>query len=79
MVREDFLLGVPASGIYEEVFNSDSAEFGGSGVVNTGNLRSTGMSWNYLPDSVKLRVPPLVMTVLRLKRKRSNTRAGGKK
>ena len=79
VVREDFLLGVPASGIYEEVFNSDSAEFGGSGVVNTGNLRSTGMSWNYLPDSVKLRVPPLGMTVLRLKRKRSNTRAGGKK
>ena len=67
VVREDFLLGVPCSGVYEEVFNSDDERFGGSGVVNTGELRSTGEVWNLLPDSVKLRVPPLGMTIIRKK------------
>jgi len=71
VVREDFLLGVPTAGIYEEIFNSDSEEFGGSGVVNVGPLKTTGMSWNYLPESVKLRVPPLGMTILKCKRKKS--------
>ena len=65
VAREDYLLGVPASGIYQEVFNSDRPEFGGSGVVNLGDLRTTGQPWNYLADSVRLRIPPLGMTVLR--------------
>ena len=72
VVREDFLLGVPVSGVYEEVLNSDNPNFGGSGVVNVGDLKSTGIPWNYLPDSVRLRVPPLGMTVLRCKRKKLN-------
>ncbi len=70
VVREDFLLGVPVAGVYEEVFNSDAAEFGGSGVVNIGELKSTGKAWNYLPDSIRLRVPPLGMTILKCKRKK---------
>ncbi|MBQ9783375.1 MAG: 1,4-alpha-glucan branching protein GlgB, partial [Clostridia bacterium] len=65
VAREDYLLGVPASGIYQEVFNSDRPEFGGSGVVNLGDMRTTGQPWNYLADSVRLRIPPLGMTVLR--------------
>ncbi|MBQ8849965.1 MAG: 1,4-alpha-glucan branching protein GlgB [Clostridia bacterium] len=70
VVREDFLLGVPCSGVYEEIFNSDSEEFGGSGVVNIGEMKTTGASWNYLPDSVRLRVPPLGMTVIKRKKKK---------
>ncbi len=34
--HEDFRLGMPRPGIYEEVFNSDDEEFGGSGVTNKG-------------------------------------------
>ncbi|MBE6668514.1 MAG: 1,4-alpha-glucan branching protein GlgB [Ruminococcaceae bacterium] len=70
VAREDFLMGVPKAGTYEEVINSDSEEFGGSGVVNPGELKSTGMPWNYLPDSIRLRVPPLGMTVIRSKREK---------
>ena len=69
VVREDFMLGVPCSGTYEEIFNSDSVEFGGSGVVNVGDMKTIGRSWNFLPDAVKLRVPPLGMTVIRCKKK----------
>ena len=35
VVYEDFRVGVPFAGEWEEVFNSDSSTFGGSGVVNT--------------------------------------------
>ena len=59
VVREDFLLGVPSSGIYQEVLNSDDLRFGGSGVINSEDMKTTGVAWNYQPDSVKLRVPPL--------------------
>lgn len=67
--REDYLLGVPCGGVYEEIFNSDDERFGGSGVINEGDIRTTGMEWNYLPDSVRLRVPPLGVTILRCKRR----------
>lgn len=69
VVREEFMLGVPDAGVYEEIFNSDSEEFGGSGVVNANELKTIGRSWNYLPDAIKLRVPPLGMTIIRCKRK----------
>ncbi|MBO5415609.1 MAG: alpha amylase C-terminal domain-containing protein [Clostridia bacterium] len=67
VVRENYLLGVPCSGEYEEIFNSDSEKFGGGGVLNRGTLVSSGMSQNSLPDSVRMRVPPLGATVLRRK------------
>ena len=67
VVREDFLLGVPSSGIYQEVLNSDDLRFGGSGVINSEDMKTTGVAWNYQPDSVKLRVPPLGMSILKLK------------
>ena len=78
VVRNDYLLGVPTPGIYEEVFNSDSEAFGGSGVVNLGNLNTTGIPWNHLADSVQLRIPPLGMCVLRLKRKKTSDRRNQK-
>ncbi len=67
VAREDFLLGVPQSGVYEEIFNSDKKEFGGSGVINEGELHTTGEAWNYCEDSVRLRVPPLGLLVLQCK------------
>jgi len=69
VAREEFLLGVPSAGVYEEIFNSDREEFGGSGVINLGELTSTGVPWNSSEDSVKLRVPPLGMLVLQCKKK----------
>ncbi|MBO5939463.1 MAG: 1,4-alpha-glucan branching protein GlgB [Clostridia bacterium] len=74
VVREEFLLGVPDCGIYEEIFNSDGEEFGGSGVINAGDLPTTGHPWNNSADSVKLRVPPLGMLILRCKTKKRSKR-----
>ena len=67
VAREDFLLGVPSAGIYEEVFNSDREEFGGSGVVNLGDLNSTAEACHYFENALTLRVPPLGMLILKCK------------
>ena len=67
VVREDFRLGVPYPGSYEEVINSDDVRFGGSGVVNVGVLKTENVAIHGLDQSVCLRVPPLGMTVIRKK------------
>lgn len=74
VAREDYLLGVPQAGVYEEIFNSDAEKYGGSGVVNLGDLYTTGQPWNYIADSIRLRVPPLGMVILHCKRKISTIR-----
>ena len=63
--REDFRLGVPEWGVYAEKFNSDAAEFGGSGVLNEGRLRCEDVAWNGREQSIVLRVPPLAGIVLK--------------
>ena len=74
VVREDFLLGVSDAGIYEEIFNSDDESFGGSGVINVGDLPTTGEPWRAQGDSIRLRIPPLGMTVIRQKKTVKNQR-----
>ena len=69
VVYEHFLLGTDISGTYEEIFNSDDARFGGSGVINVGDLKTTGRGISSCRDSVEIRVPPLAVTVLRCKRR----------
>ena len=69
VARENFLLGVPFAGTYAEIFNSDSDEFGGSGVCNLDDLKTTGTPYHNLDNSLRLRIPPLGMVILRCKRK----------
>ena len=72
VVYEDFSIGVSSSGTYTEIFNSDDVSFGGSGVINSGDIRTEGISRNFLKDSIKIKIPPLAMTVLQCKRKNAS-------
>jgi 1,4-alpha-glucan branching enzyme len=70
---EHFLLQVPVDGTYEEVFNTDDIAYGGSGVTNVGvQFRSERIGDKH---GVRLRLPPLGVTVLRCVRKKPT---GGK-
>ncbi len=62
---EDYKLGVPTQGNYREVLNSDAEEFGGSGVVNTGLLKTKKDSVHGFEQCLHLRVPPLGATIIR--------------
>jgi 1,4-alpha-glucan branching enzyme len=66
VVREEYRIGVPENGSYEEVFNSDLEEFGGRGHVNAGKLFPQAIPWQGRPYSLPLTLPPLGVLFLRL-------------
>ena len=69
-VRHGARFGVPKAGVYEEVFNSDAAEFGGSNVLNENDIPSQEVPWNNQAQSIQVTVPPLATIYLRLKKER---------
>jgi 1,4-alpha-glucan branching enzyme len=64
IARVEYRIGVPHTGIYREVLNSDAEIYGGSDVRNTGLLAAGDPSHGF-PASLKLTVPPLAMVLLK--------------
>ena len=46
-VLHHYLVGVAQSGTYEEIFNSDNLKYGGSDVLNKGDLKTREPGWNF--------------------------------
>jgi len=67
---EVFRLGIPVPGAYREVFNSDQAEFGGTGRFKNSQLVTEPIAWQKQPYSLKLKIPPLAAVYLKLSRKK---------
>lgn len=63
-VHEGYRIGAPLAGAWREIFNSDAAEFGGSGVANDPTLRTTRQRCDGRPQSLTLRLAPLSGIVL---------------
>ncbi len=55
----DFQLGLPLGGVWEEVLNTDSEIFGGSGVGNLGKVEASGTCTHGQPHTASIQVPPL--------------------
>lgn len=66
VVREAYRLGVPASGRYKEVFNSDADIYGGSNVGNGGLVHSEPRPWMNRSHSIEIKVPPLAALIFQL-------------
>jgi 1,4-alpha-glucan branching enzyme len=66
--RDGYSLGVPTAGVYEEVFNSDSAWYGGSNAGNGGWIASTPRPCHGREHAVALTLPPLAAIVLKRRR-----------
>ena len=63
--HEGYRVGLPFAGDWEEVLNTDSEDYGGSGVGNLGRVEAEDLPWNGRPASVRLRVPPMGAVFLR--------------
>ncbi|MDY3920472.1 MAG: 1,4-alpha-glucan branching protein GlgB [Candidatus Limivivens sp.] len=63
VTREKYRIGVPYAGKYKEIFNSDQAEFGGSGVLNPRVKQSKKEEADDRPNSITINIPPLGMSV----------------
>jgi len=62
--RENYRVGLPSEGRWEEVLNSDASVYGGGGMGNYGGVETTPVSYHDRPFSAVLTLPPLSMLIL---------------
>ena len=60
----DHRINVPLPGRYREIFNSDRAEYGGSGIINTDVMEAFPVEGNFL-HRIRVSIPPLGCVILR--------------
>lgn len=68
-VYENYSVGVPYSGKYKEVLNSDAVKFGGSGAVNPRIKMSKKAECDEKENSITVKVPPLGVSVFSFSQK----------
>ncbi len=62
--RQHYRIGVPTAGNWQEVFNSDSAHYGGGNLGNGSGLTASPHAWMSQPAGLTLTLPPLALIVL---------------
>ena len=65
IARENFRVGVPVSGDYEVIFNSDSEYYAGSNAGSHSTVSTEDIAWMNRPVSLKLGLGPLAGLVLK--------------
>lgn len=66
VVRENYRIGLPRTGKLTEIFNSDDADFGGSGVKNTKKLSIDTNPYDGKEYSTALLLPPLSVVIFKI-------------
>jgi 1,4-alpha-glucan branching enzyme len=66
--RFRYRIGVPRSGHWQEIMNSDAKELGGSGQGNFGGLDSRPIPWDGRRQSINVTLPPLGAVFFKPKR-----------
>lgn len=61
--RENYRVGVPKSGYWKEILNTDSTIYGGSGVGNEGGLNTETIEKHGHKQSINLTIPPLAAVI----------------
>ena len=64
-VQEEYRVGVPSAGQYQEIFNSDSTYYGGTNKGNGQGIQSEQIEAQAHEHSLKLTLPPLGVTILK--------------
>ena len=62
--KTGYRIGVPQSGGYREILNSDSHYYGGSNLGNAGRLEAFPGAWMNQPAHIEVTLPPLAAVVL---------------
>ncbi|HCF61815.1 MAG TPA: 1,4-alpha-glucan branching enzyme, partial [Myxococcales bacterium] len=65
MPRHDYRIGVPESGAYVELLNSDADIYGGSNMGNAGEVWADPVPWQAFGNSMNITLPPLSVLVLK--------------
>lgn len=67
----NFKIGVSEPGTYNEIFNSDLAEYGGSHQIVEDELLTINQSMNGYKQYIETKLPPFGMTIYQLKKTKS--------
>jgi len=65
VVRNNYRIGVPKPGYYKEIFNSDNLKYGGSDLLQSGELETYPVPKHGKMHSIPLFLPPLAIVVLK--------------
>lgn len=65
IVRDGYRLGVPKTGWYKEIFNSDSTYYAGSNVGNGPGVKAQNAPSHGRKYSIEVTLPPLAVTVFK--------------
>lgn len=57
--REDYRIGVPYEGTYEQFFSTDDVKFGGSGLIDNKKLKSKDYAMHGYEQSIVMKIPAL--------------------
>lgn len=78
VVFSHYKIGVPSYGQYQEVLNSDSEAFGGSGQCNPQAVQAKKVPYHNQRFSMEITVPPLGITIFRKTTKKRRRKGNGK-
>jgi 1,4-alpha-glucan branching enzyme len=68
IVRYDYRLGVPESGFYRELINTDAETYSGGNVGNLGGVRTQDVPWMAREHSILIHLPPLATLAFKLEK-----------
>ncbi|WP_163510622.1 1,4-alpha-glucan branching protein GlgB [Fodinicola acaciae] len=63
--HNDYKLGLPLTGRWDEIVNTDARDYCGSGVGNLGGVTAVKEPWHAMPASATVQLPPLGTVWLR--------------
>jgi 1,4-alpha-glucan branching enzyme len=66
VLRDNYRIGVPQTGRYHELFNSDADCYGGSDRGNGAGLQTENIAWMHHEQSLVITLPPLAGLILKL-------------
>ena len=66
-VWEKYRVGVPHSGIYKELINSDNRLFGGNSILNRKEIVTSMIPWHNRAQSMEVTLPPFSMCAFKVK------------
>ena len=68
VVRDSYTTGIPLPGEWEEVFNTDRSEYGGTNLLNSSPMRTQDGLYHGQPWHITLRLPWLGAVILKHKK-----------
>ncbi|WP_198262639.1 1,4-alpha-glucan branching protein GlgB [sulfur-oxidizing endosymbiont of Gigantopelta aegis] len=66
VVRENYRIGVPFGGHYEELLNSDSSYYNGTNIGNNNPIVSEAIPWMDKDHSISITLPPLAGLIIKM-------------